>query len=182
MTGFWCTYCIQICEITGNNNCLVNQTKATPLQRDKQLPWQRVKKLVSVSAIFVFITEVSKKAESKDLKRSEFQRVISIYYPTLFDKLPIKMLIDSNSKVNEMKPSFAKILGLYSCIINVGVQKIDGNKVETFKIVIALFLVDDKDKKSRCFEKTSLFADVSMDVFAKMFLLTLNNVEILFNN
>lgn len=61
------------------------------------------------------------------------------------------------------------------------VQKIDGSSLETYKMIIALFFVDDKDIKIRFFEKIFLLADITInDVFVMLFF-TLNNIEVKFN-
>lgn len=49
-------------------------------------------------------------------------------------------------------------------------------------MVIVSFQMDDKDKKSRFFEKTFLVADINMDVAFRMSFFTLNNIKVNFNN
>lgn len=62
------------------------------------------------------------------------------------------------------------------------VQKIDNSRLEIYKMVIVLFEINDKDKKTRFFEKTFLLADISIDVAFKVLFLSLTNVEVNFNN
>lgn len=81
-----------------------------------------------------------------------------------------------------MQPSFVKKLGLRICKTNRGAEKIDDSKLETYVIIITLFQVDNKVKKFYFFEKSSLLADISIDVAFEMSFLTLNNVEINFND
>ena len=45
-------------------------------------------------------------------------------------------------------------------------------------MVIALFLVEDKERRSCVFIETFLLANINIDITLKMFFLTLNNVEI----
>lgn len=45
-------------------------------------------------------------------------------------------------------------LGLYICKTDIDVEKINRSGVETSKMVISLFLVNNKDGKSRFFEET----------------------------
>ncbi len=52
-------------------------------------------------------------------------------------------LIDSDSKVNAITPSFAAKLGLRPGPTNVGAQKIDGLPLETYGIVLARFSLQD---------------------------------------
>lgn len=62
-------------------------------------------------------------------------------------KLLIEALIDSDREVNIMQSRFVKKLGLCIQKIDVDAQKIDGSRLETFVMVIAFFLVNDKNKK-----------------------------------
>lgn len=54
--------------------------------------------------------------------------------------------------------------------------------LETYKMVIALFLVDINDRNSHLFEITLLLADMNMNVAFGMFFPTLSNVEVNVNN
>lgn len=66
--------------------------------------------------------------------------------------------------------------------IDIGIQKDDGNQMETFGIVIASFSMDNKDGKFCFFEKTFLLVDISIDILFRMTFLILSNVQIEFNN
>lgn len=79
-----------------------------------------------------------------------------------------------------MQPSFARKIGFHVWKSNIGIQKIDGNRLEYFEMVIASFVVDDKDGKSQFFEETCLLADDNMNVIFVMFFPPLNNVKIYF--
>lgn len=59
---------------------------------------------------------------------------------------------------------------------------IDWSKPESYKLVITLFEVDDKDGNSRFFEKTFLLINISIDIIFVMFFFTLSNVKVDFNN
>lgn len=80
-----------------------------------------------------------------------------------------------------MQPSFARNLGLYICKINVDAQKIDYSRLETFRMVVASFQVNDKDKESRFLEKTFLPTNISIDIAFRIFFLNLGNVKVHFN-
>ena len=108
----------------------------------------------------------------------ELQRVFCIQYPIQVGKQSVQALIDSGSEVNAMHPDFAKKLGLQVLSTNVGAQKIDGSKLDTFGMVIASFSVEDKKGRSRFFQEIFLFADISMYVALGVPFLTLSNVEI----
>ena len=47
-------------------------------------------------------------------------------------------------------------------------------------MVIALFSMEDKEKKSHFFEETFLLANISMNIALEMFFFTLSNVKINF--
>lgn len=81
-----------------------------------------------------------------------------------------------------MQPSFTKQLSLCISKTNISSQKIDGSRFETFDIVIASFLVNDKHGRSCFFGKTFLLADISIDAAFGMFFLTLGNIKINFND
>lgn len=81
-----------------------------------------------------------------------------------------------------IQPSFAKKPVFRISKIHVGTQKIDGSKLESYRIMIALVQLDDKDRKSRFFEKTFLLADISLNIAFGMLFLILSNVKINFEN
>ena len=60
-------------------------------------------------------------------------------------------MLDSGSEFNAMSIAYAKRLGLKSRKTNVEAQKIDGSTLETFKMVIADFQVEDKGGRPRFF-------------------------------
>lgn len=92
------------------------------------------------------------------------------------------MLINLGSKVNAIRSSFAEQPDLRICWTNIGAQKIDDSKLETYGIVITSFFVNGKDRRSRFFRETFLLADISMDVAFGMSFLILSNVKANFNN
>ena len=47
-------------------------------------------------------------------------------------------------------------------------------------MVITLFSIEDKEKRSCFFEEAFLLADISMDIALEISFLTINNVEIIF--
>lgn len=58
------------------------------------------------------------------------------------------------TKINVIRPSFMIELGLHISKTDMDVEKIYNSKLETYKIVIALFQGDNRDEKSYFFEKT----------------------------
>lgn len=77
-----------------------------------------------------------------------------------------------------MNMDFAKKLGLWVYNTKVNTYKIDGLKLDIFGIVIASFLMEDKEVKSRFFEETFLMTDISIDIALGMPFLILNNLKI----
>ena len=85
----------------------------------------KVKKLVSVSATSTFMTGAGEKA---------LERVLCIYYPVQFkdtSEVQVQALINSESEVNAIHPTFAKQLGLFIRQTDVRAQKINGTMLET---------------------------------------------------
>ena len=64
-----------------------------------------------------------------------------IHYPVQFkkDTAEVQALIDLESEVNTMAPTWAKKLGLWVRKTNVSTQKIDGSTLETYGMDIAGF-------------------------------------------
>ena len=151
------------------------------LQQDKTLYKQvlkvsKVKKLVLVLATSILITGAREKA---------LEYVSCIYYPVQFkkdtNKTQMQALIDLRSKVNAIHLSFAKQLGFFIRPTDVGVKKIDGTMLDTYRIVVVAFSVVDKANQVRFFEKNLLVANVSPKVVLKMLFFTLSGAKIDFS-
>ena len=136
----------------------------------------RAKKLVSVSANFLSVTETSKKDDMV------LKCVFYIYYLVQFKKnrkeTQVQALIVSSSKVNAMIPAYASRLYLRVCHTNVRAQKIDGFIFQTFRMVLADFQVEDKLGRAWFFQETFLLANISVEVVLDMLFLILNNANI----
>lgn len=94
----------------------------------------------------------------------------------------MQALIDLGSKINTTYLDFAEKVGLQVWLTNIGAQKIKDSKLDTLNMVIAFFLIEDKDGKAWFFEKTFWLANLSMCIALGIFFFTLNNVEINFVN
>ena len=103
-----------------------------------------------------------------------------IYYPICFKENEVRALIDSGSEVNAMTPGYASKLSLKIRPTDVGAQKIDGSTLETSRMVLASFQVEDKLGRARYFQETFLLADISVEVVLGMPFLTLRNADIQF--
>ena len=112
----------------------------------KQL-YQASKKLVSVLTTSAPVTEAS---QENDVF---LDWVLYICYPIWFkkSKVQVQALINSDSKVNVMTSGYALKLGLKVCLTNIRVQKIDSSTLETFKIVLAKFQMENTLGKVRFF-------------------------------
>ena len=107
-------------------------------------------------------------------------KVLCIHYPVRFQEEQIRVLLDSDSKVNAMSPIYAEKLGLKTWTSNVGAQKIDGSTLETFGMVIADFQVEDKGNRPRFFQKTFLVANTLFEVVLGMPFLKISNANVAF--
>lgn len=81
-----------------------------------------------------------------------------------------------------MQLSFIIKLGLHIQKTDISAQKIDNNKLKTFGMIIASFLINDKDEKSCFFEKTFLLVNNRMNITFEILFFILNNGWINFNN
>lgn len=64
--------------------------------------------------------------------------------------------------------------------IDAGIFKIDNSALAMSGIVIATFLIYDKDKKNRFFKKSYLLANISVNIILKIILSNLSNRNIKF--
>ena len=119
---------------------------------------------------------------TKASKKASLERVPCIQYPVRFkkDQDDTKALIDSGSEVNAINPAYTKKLGLRVRQTNVRAKKIYGSHLETFGMVIASFLLQNKLGKVRFFQETFLVADTQIEVALGMLFLTLGNENIRF--
>ena len=134
-----------------------------------------VKKLVSVLAT---------SASTTGAREEALECVSYIHYPVQFkgmSKAQSQALIEWKSEINAIYLTFAKQLGLSIKPRDVGAQKIDGTTLDTYEMVVAAFLVEDKANQVRFFEETFLVANVSPEVVLGMLFLTLSSVDIDFS-
>ena len=90
-------------------------------------------------------------------------------------------MLDSDSKVNVISPTYAKKLSLKTRKTNVGAQKINCSALETFGIVIVDFQVEDKGGRLRFFQETFLVANTKFEVILGMLFLKISNANVAFN-
>ena len=135
----------------------------------------RSQKLVSVSATSTSMTGTSKEG---------LERISCIYYPVQFkdtDKALMQALIDSGSEVNAIHLFFVKQLGLPIRLTDVGVQKIDSTMLDTHRMVVAAFSVEDQANQVRFFEETFLVTNVSPKVVLEMPFFNLSGADVDFS-
>ena len=87
-------------------------------------------------------------------------------------------LVDSGSEVNTIHLTLAWKLRLPITPTEVGVQKIDGNMLDTFGMVVIAFSMTEKANWVRFFEETFLVANVSPEVVLRMSFLTLSGTNV----
>ena len=87
-------------------------------------------------------------------------------------------LFDLSSKVNTVYLAFAKELGLFIRPTDVRAQKINGTTVDTYGMVVEVFLVEDNANRVRFFEETFLVANSSLKVVIGMPFLTLSGADV----
>lgn len=89
----------------------------------------------------------------------------------------VEALINSDSEVNVINQDFTKKLVLEIYKTKVDAQKIDSLKLDTFGMVITSFSIEDKERRSRFFDKQFLLADINMDITLGILFLTFSNIE-----
>ena len=136
-----------------------------------------VKKLVTVLATSISMT-VAREEEVGENLGVNLTQVPYICYPINFGKIFVLALLDSGNEVNAIYPAFTKELGLSIRPTDVEVQKIDGIMLETYRMIVVAFLVEDKANQVRFFEETFLVANVSLEVVLGMPFLTLSGADI----
>lgn len=114
---------------------------------------------------------------SKNL-RTNFIQVLYIQYSISLWIKSVLVLFDSNIEVNNIYLIFAKELRLLIKPIGVRTQEIDGITLDTYRIVVATFLLTNKANQEKFFEEKFLVANVSLKVVFKMLFLTLNSINI----
>ena len=126
--------------------------------------------------------EISKDNEKSEGEYPNLARVPCIRYPITFRKKSVSMsaLLDSESEVNAIYPTFARKLGLPIRSTDVGAQKIDRIMLDTFAMVVSAFSVTDKANQLRFFEETFLVANISLEVVLEMPFFILSGADVNF--
>ena len=87
-------------------------------------------------------------------------------------------MINSESKVNAIHLIFAKQLGLSIRLTDFGIQKIDNNTLDTYKIVVVVFSVKNKANGVRFFKEIFLVVNISPEVVFGILFLTLSDADV----
>ena len=109
---------------------------------------------------------------------SNLAQVLCIRYLINFRKKSVLAFFDLGSEVNAVYPAFAKELSLPIRSIDIRAQKIDGTALETYEMIVAAFLVENKANRVRFFEETFLVANVSPEVVLEMPFFTLSGADV----
>ena len=132
---------------------------------------------MTVSATSTPVIVAGKKAVDENL-RSSFARVPCIRYSINFRKKSMSALLDPGSGVNAVHLAFAKELRLPIRPTDVRAQKINGTTLETYAIIVSVFLVENKANQVNFFEETFLVANVSLEVVLGMLFFTLSGTNV----
>ena len=136
-----------------------------------------VKKLETVSTTSTLVTVAREEGVGENLG-AKFAQVPCIRYPINFGKKSLSALLDSDSEVNAVHLAFAKKLGLPIRPTDMGAQNIDGPTLETYGMIVAAFLVNDKANRVKFFEETFLVANISPEVVLGKPYLTLSGADV----
>ena len=77
-----------------------------------------------------------------------------------------------------MSQVFAYQLGLTIQKTNIRTQKINGTTQKTYKMVVSIFFMLNKDSKERFFEKSFLLTDIKPKIVLGMLFQTMSNADI----
>ena len=130
-----------------------------------------------VLATSMSITVAREKTVGENLG-SNLAWVPCICYPINLRKKSVSALLDSGSEVSAVHPVFAKRLGLLIRPIDVRAQEINITMLETYRIVVAAFSMEDKANRVRFFEETFLVANISPEVVFGMPFLILSSADV----
>ena len=118
-------------------------------------------------------------------REKTLEHILCIHYLVQFkkdtSKAQVQALINSESEVNTIHPTFAKQLGLPIRPTDIGAQKIDGIILDTHGMIVVAFSVVDKANWVRFFEETFLVANVSLEVVFGMPFLILSGADVDFS-
>ena len=128
-----------------------------------------VRKLVSILAASTSMTGTREEA---------LERIPCIHYLVQFKRDTTQALINWESEVNAIHPTFAKQLGFLVRPTDIGAQKINSTTLDIYGMVVAAFSIVDKANRVRFFEKTFLMVNVSPEVVLGMLFLTLSGADV----
>ena len=120
----------------------------------------------------------SEESKSGENSRFNIAQVSCIQYSINFRKKSILVLFDLSGEVNTLNLTFAQELGLLIKLTDVEAQKIDCIRMDTYEIVVRVFLVTNKANQVRFFEKIILVANVSLVVVFRRSFLTLSSTNV----
>ena len=132
---------------------------------------------MTVLATSMPVTLAREKAVDENLG-SNFARVLCICYSINFGKKSVSALLNSGSELNTINPAFAKELGLAIRPTDVGAQRLNGNTLEIYGMVVLAFWLENKANRVRFFEQTFLVANVSPEVVLGMAFLILRGADV----
>lgn len=102
-----------------------------------------------------------------------------IWYPMIF-KNQTEALLNLRSEINAMSQVFAQQLSLKIRKTSIEMQKIDSTTLETYRMVVFILFVLDKDSIERFFKESFKLVDVQPNIVLGMLFLTMSNIDINF--
>ena len=110
------------------------------------------------------------------------EHIFYIHYPVQFkkdtNKTQVHTMIDLESEVNAIYPTFVKKLGLPISSTDVEAQKIDSIMLYIYGILVAVFSITNKANRVRFFKETFLVANLTPKVVFGMLFLILSGIDI----
>lgn len=142
-----------------------------------------------VLATFILVI-VAKKKPSKSDENSEnskypkinFIQVLCIWYPIIFLKKSILVLLNLKSEINAIHLTFAKRLDLFIRSTYIRIAKINSIILNTYGMVVAAFLNIDQANQEKIFRKIFLVANICSKIDLIMLFFTLNSTYVDFLN
>ena len=142
------------------------------------MPMTVTREEVAETAETAKVAGVGEDGEGGEFPETNLAQVPCIRYSITFQRKSMSALFDLGSKVNTIYLASSQELGLPIRLRDVKAQKIDGNMLDTYEMIVATFLVTDKANQVRFFEETFIMANISPNVILGMLFLTLSGANV----
>ena len=122
--------------------------------------------------------KTNKNGEGGQYSGTNLAQVPYIRYAITFLRKSVLTLLDLSSKSNAIYPTFIKKLELPIRLIDVRAQKFDNITLDSYEMVVTVFLITNKTNRVKFFKETFLVANISPKIVFKMFFFTLSDTDI----